>query len=225
MVFVGASPLTELTARMIMAKGHDAVIVSPDERMLEAYSESLGCGLVHGDGTRPAILREVSPKHTHFLFCLGRSDQSNIISALVGRALGFRRIITKIDDPDFEQVCTELDLQDTIMPQEEVAEALVDMTTGQQRAALSATIRGQVRFHAFNVPADLDGKRAGEVDLGKHTRAVAVNRHENDKSEVVDETVKLHKHDELVVVTHESELDRLRKTFGPKLKTDASGSN
>ncbi len=213
-VFVGASALTELTAGMVVGKGYDVVIVSNNEEALANYRENLGCGLVQGDGTRPAVLREVSPKNTDFLFCLGPSDQDNIIAALVGRALGFERIVTKIDDPDFEQVCTELDLQDTIMPEEEVAESLLDLICGQHRAALSAAIRGQVRFYVFKVGEEYDGRHCHDIDLGKHTRAVAVNRFKEDKSEVVVDGIKLHKGDELVVVTHASELDRLRATFG-----------
>lgn len=213
-VFVGASALTELTARMVLNKGHDVVIVSNDESALAAYEDSLGCGLVQGDGTRPTVMREVSPKHTDFLFCLGTSDQNNIIAAMVGRALGFERIVTKIDDPDFEQVCAELELQDTIMPEEEVAESLVDLISGQHRAALSAAIRGQVRFFPFKVSEQYDGKRCSDLDLGPHTLAVVVNRHGQDKSEVVDEHIKLHRGDELVLVTHDSELERLHERFG-----------
>ena len=215
-VFIGASTLTEATARMMLAQGHEAVIVAPEEDKLDAYRESLDCGLVKGDGTRPAVLREVSPKHTDFLLCLGESDQANIIASLVGRALGFERIVTKIDDPDFEKVCIELDLQDTIMPQQEVGEALLDLIRGRQRAALSAVIRGQVRFHAFEVSKELAGKTAGDIDFGKHTHPVAVNRVEKDESKVVDDDTKLHEGDELVVVTQQSELDRLHQTFGPK---------
>jgi len=207
---------------MLLASGHDVVIVDPDEEQLDSYRDELDCGLVSGDGTRPSVMCDVSPKNSDFLFCLGDSDQRNIITALVGRAVGFRRIVTKIDDPDFEQVCVELDLQDTILPQEEVAEALVDLVSGRQRAALSISVSGRVRFYAFKVPGEMDGERAEEVDLGKHTRPIAANRRGKEESEVVEQDTKLHRDDELVVVTHESELERLRESYGPKLKQNHS---
>jgi trk system potassium uptake protein TrkA len=44
----------------------------------------------------PNILREVNPEQTDFLFCLTDSDQANVIASLVGRSLGFKRVVTSI---------------------------------------------------------------------------------------------------------------------------------
>jgi trk system potassium uptake protein TrkA len=56
----------------------------------------MDCSFLQGDGSQPDILREVNPEQTDFLFCLTDSDQANVIASLVGRSLGFNRVVTSI---------------------------------------------------------------------------------------------------------------------------------
>jgi trk system potassium uptake protein TrkA len=116
-VFTTASPLAVATARMLVGQGHNVIIVEKDEGLIEELTDQLDCGFLHGDGSRPATLEEVGPGQEDLLFCLGPSDQENIIASLVGRELGFGRVVTKIEDTDFENICVALDLQDTVVPQ------------------------------------------------------------------------------------------------------------
>ncbi len=85
-------------------------------------------GFIHGDGTRPAILREGDPQGTDLLFCLTHDDQSNIIASLVARSLGYRRVVTKIEDPDLEHICSELGLADSLVPMHTVGRYLADIS-------------------------------------------------------------------------------------------------
>jgi len=73
-------------------------------------------GFIHGDGTRPAILREADPESTDMLFCVTHDDQPNIIGSPVAHSLGFSRVVTKIDDPELEHICAELGLADSLVP-------------------------------------------------------------------------------------------------------------
>ena len=101
-VFVGASALTVMAARMMAERGYQIVVIDKDESRLLALGDTLDCGRISGDATRPIVLKEADPANTDFLFCLTGSDQANIIASLVGRSLGFQRVVTRIDDPDFQ---------------------------------------------------------------------------------------------------------------------------
>jgi len=90
-VFIGAGTLALTTARLLLKRGHDVVIIERDKSIALELPEQLDCGVLQGDGSKPAILREADPEHTDILFCLASSDQANIIAALVGRSLGFKR--------------------------------------------------------------------------------------------------------------------------------------
>ncbi len=115
-VFIGASSLSIMTARLLLKRSHEAVIIELDKDIATNLHNELDCGILHGDGTKPALLREANPELTDVLFCLTGNDQTNIIASLVGRSLGFKRVVTKIVDSEFEHICTEVGLEDTIIP-------------------------------------------------------------------------------------------------------------
>ena len=153
-VFLGGGSLTLSTARVLLKRGHEIVLIERDKETIEAVSEELDCGFIHGDGSRPVILREADPPHTDVLYCLTNQDQTNIIASLVGRSLGFRRVVTKIDDPELEHICLELGLEDTIIPSRTIGIHLADLFEGRDRLAFSTMIRDEARVFSFVARAD-----------------------------------------------------------------------
>jgi trk system potassium uptake protein TrkA len=52
--------------------------------------------------------RPVDVSDTEVLYCPTNQDQTHVIASLVGRSLGFRRVVPKIDDPELEQIRDEV---------------------------------------------------------------------------------------------------------------------
>ena len=109
----------------------------------------LDCGLVHGDGSRPAVLSELGPGNTDFLFCMTESDQDNILAALAGKSLGFDRVVAMIEDPDFSGLCAELGLEDVLIPSQETANAVTDRVAGIESVDLAPLMKTGIRFFSF----------------------------------------------------------------------------
>ncbi len=206
-VFIGASTLAVATARLLLTRGHEVVVIERDKERIEALTDDLDCGYIHGDGSKPAILREADPEHTDLLFCLTGSDQANIIASLVGRSLGFPRVVTKIDDPAFEHICIELGLEDTIIPARTIGQHLADIAEGRDPLELSTMIREEARAFSFVVGA-ADAVRVDELDLPAQTRLVCIYR--GGKLLIPDGTAALREDDEVVLITHRDNLDRLK---------------
>ncbi len=161
-VFIGAGDLTRMTARQLLDNGYEVIIIEADKARIDELGVDLDAGFIHGDGSKPAILREAAPKTTDFLFCLSGNDQYNIIASLVGRSLGCKRVVTRIEDPSYEHICVELGLEDIIIPDYTLARHLADICAGQNPLELSALIRGDARVFSFiarkedeGLPADL----------------------------------------------------------------------
>jgi len=211
-IFVGASPLTVMTAQRLLKSGHDVVIIDTDEDKLSSLSEVLDCGFIHGDGSRPAVLEELSPGETDLLFCFSSDDQDNIIASLVGRTMEFRRVITKIEDPDFETICNKLGLDDTIGPDRDVGERLADLVEGHDVGDLSAAVKGGIRFFHF-VAREEDAGELSELDLPDNARVIVITR--DGESVIAGDDDKLQEDDQVLVVTQRDELDKLRKRFYP----------
>lgn len=219
--FVGASQLSVMTARVLLKRGHDVVIIEKDKARIDELSDELDCGFLHGDGSRPAILREVGPEETEILFCLTGNDHANIIASLVGRTMGFARVVTKIEYPELEHICTELGLTDTIIPTRTISRFLADMAAGLDILELSTMIKGEARFFSFVVGEDEEGP---VEKLGLPDGARVVCSYRDGDFNFADPDTKLQKGDEAVVLTRSRNLAALRERFAPKRKTEEKTS-
>ncbi len=211
--FIGAGEVTEATARLLIDKGHEVIIIESDQVRIDALSDSLDCSFLHGDGSKPAILREVGPEQTEVLFCLSSLDQANLIAGLVGRSLGFRRIIISIEDQEFEVICRELGLENIIVPSWTIARYLADMARGQDILELSTVIKGEGRFFTFTMGPE-DAGKVSELDIPEEARVVCFYR--EGAFHLVKDDPSLRQDDEVVVLTTSDNIETLRERWVPK---------
>jgi trk system potassium uptake protein TrkA len=206
-VIVGAGSLGARTAQLIARRGHEVVVIEWDAGAAEGMGESLDCGVIQGDGTRPAVLTEADPSHSDALLALTGNAQTNLIASLVGRSVGFPRVITRIDDEEFEHVTLELGLVDTVIPARTIGRYLADIVEGQDILELSGAIKGDARVFLF-VAREEDEGTIADLDLPDDARVSHLYR----EGELLfaERDSRLRKGDEVVVVTHRKHLAALR---------------
>jgi trk system potassium uptake protein TrkA len=207
LVFIGAGELTLMTARQLIDKRHEVVIIEKDRARIEELSAGLDAGFIHGDGSKPAILREADPAATDFLFCLSDNDQYNIIASLVGRSLGYARVVTRIEDPTYEHICIELGLADTIVPNLTIARHLSDMCEGQNPLEISALVKGDARVFSF-VAAPADEGPVADLQLPRGS-SLMFFYHDEQLVLPTPDTV-LQRGDEVVVIARSAALPALQ---------------
>jgi trk system potassium uptake protein TrkA len=208
-VFIGAGPATLAAMKILISRGHEVVIVEEDKEKIESLAE-LDCGVLHGDGSRPAILKEADPENTDFLFCLTNNDQTNIIAGLVGRSLGFHRVITRIENAEFEHVCLELGLVDTIVPEVTIARYLADMMEGRDPLELSATLGSDARLVSFVIGEEEAGPLK-DLELPGDSRIVCLYRDE--KLVFAESGLEMQKGDKIVILARLKDVDALRERW------------
>jgi trk system potassium uptake protein TrkA len=211
-VFIGAGDLAIMTARQLLNNGSEVIIIELDKERIDELSDDLDAGFIHGDGSKPAILREANPAATDFLFCLSGNDQYNIIASLVGRSLGYKRTVTRIEDPSYEHICIELGLEDVVVPDYTIARYLADMCAGQNPLEVSALIKGDARVFSF-VAGEGDEGSIADLQLPKDSRLMFWYRDE--KFMLPDADSVLKKDDEMVIVSHSEALPELKARWGP----------
>ncbi|MCG3171705.1 MAG: Trk system potassium uptake protein TrkA [Pseudomonadales bacterium] len=204
---IGAGNFGRRTAQLLLARRHDVIVVDRNRERLDAVAAESDCGLVHGDGSRPALLRELDPAATGVLMCLTGNDQTNILASLVGRSLGFARVVTRIEDPEFEHVCLELGLHETIVPARAIGGVLADLAEGRDTLETTTIIRDVARVYSFVLHGH-DGERIGALDLPDMTRVVCFYR--DGEFRIPDDDTVLRDGDEVVVISHVRNLERLR---------------
>lgn len=216
-VFVGSGPVTLMTARQLIERGHEVIIIESDRHVIEQLSDTIDCSFLHGDGSSPEVLREADPKSSDMLFCLTEHDQTNIIANLVGRSLGFNRVVASISDVEFEPVCQELGLDDTIVPARTISRYLADMLAGVDILELRTAIKDEARLFSFTATAD-DAGDVKQLDLPSESRVVWFYR--QGKFRLADDTSTVHADDEVIIATHSKNLEALRERWKPKDSKD-----
>ena len=211
-VFVGASTLAVTTARRLLGHGHEVVIIDTDRERIDALTSELDCGFLHGDGSKPALLREADPAGTDLLLCLTDNDQTNILSSLVGRSLGFQRVVTKIEDSEFEHLCLELGLENIIIPTRTIGRYLFDMFEGRDHMEIIALIKGEARAFSF-VAREEDEKPISELGLPEGSRVMFFYR--DDRFTLPEPDSVLQRGDEVMIVTQSRNLKQLRERWRP----------
>jgi len=212
-VFVGAGKVSIGTAKALIKKGHEVVIIENDKARIDALSEEMDCSFLQGDGSQPNLLREVNPEQTDFLFCLTDSDQANVIASLVGRSLGFKRIVTGIGDPQFESICHELGLKDTIIPSRTISRYLEDMVGGTENLSLSGVLKDEARFFTLTAKEE-DALTAKDLKLPADAKVICYYR--EGKFSHADEETTFRIGDEIVMLTHSKNMPALQERWEPK---------
>ena len=211
-VLIGASEIAVMTAKLLGKEGHEVILIEEDRDTIDTLSDELDCSFLQGDGSHPSVLREVGPDRSDFLLCLTDNDQVNIIAGLVGRALGFSRVVTSIQDPEFEGICDELNLKDTIIPSRTISRHLLDLVSGVDVLELSTAIKGEARLFQF-VISDSDACAVQDLGLPKDARVICCYR--NKEFMLPDDRTNLRKGDEVVILTHSKNLPDLVERWKP----------
>lgn len=222
-IFVGASSTAIMTAKLLLKRNHEVVVVEREKAKLDELSNELDCGFLLGDGSKPALLRETNPQADDVLYCLTGEDQTNIIASLVGRSLGFEKVVTKIQDPSYEHICIELGLDSTIIPSRTIGRHLADMFEGRDLFELSTIFRYDASTFSFVAKEDQAGP-INELALPKPSRIMCIYR--NEQLIIPDEDERIEVDDEVMVITHRKNIDALHEQLGLTLdeESDALGA-
>lgn len=212
-VFSGASPLTVITAKTLIEQGHQVIVIEVNKEKIDQLCDELDCSFLHGDSAKPAILSQVDPKNSDILFCLTNSDQINIITSLLGRSMGFKRVITSIEDTDLVQLCRELGLEDTIIPVWATSRHLDNMVRGLDNINLSTLLKKEATFFTFTAGED---DAVGVSDLGLPKDAKVIFYYRDSKFHFADDDTKLRKGDEVIILTHSRNVTDFNERWYPK---------
>jgi len=212
-VIVGATPESVMTVRHLVERGHEVVVIERNGETIDSLSQELDCSFLHGDGTRPEILREANPEGSDALFCLTDHDQSNILASLVGRSVGFQRVITSIQDPRFEEICGAIGIEDPVVPARTIGRYLGDLAEGLDVLELRTLIKGEARYFSMTAGEEEKGK-VEDLEMPPEARVVCLYR--GDEFILADPDSRIEEGDEVVILTHRKHVSELRDRWEPK---------
>ncbi len=213
-VVIGTSSAALDMIELLVGRGHDVIVVESDEDRIDELEGSLDVSFLAGDATRPEILRETDPEGSDVLIALTGEDQDNILACLVGRSLGFPRVIPRIDSRDFEDLCQELGLDEAVVPDRTIGRYLADVVQGVDALQLRTLIKGEARFFSFIASSDDEGP-VQDLALPDEASVVCLYR-EGEEFELADPETKIEADDEVVILAHSRHLETLTERWTPE---------
>jgi len=210
-VIVGASRFGIATATQLADAGHEVVLVDRDADKLSDLSEEVDAGFLEGDGSLPSVLRDAYGDGADALVLLTNVDDVNILAALVGRSVGYPKVVPQIVRKELLAVCEELGLENLITPHATVARSIARTLESHNDAALDLRAHEGFDVLGYRVGEEQAGTRLGDLDLPEATRAIAVSRGEGD--ELVTSDTRLEEGDTLIVAVAAEARDRMDELF------------
>ena len=100
-IIAGAGEVGSHLAKMLSNENHDIVVVDPEDERLRAIDASMDIMTVHGSATSIEILKEANIKRTDLFIAVAHSEDTNITAAILGKKLGAKTTIARIDNPEY----------------------------------------------------------------------------------------------------------------------------
>jgi trk system potassium uptake protein TrkA len=210
-VIIGGSRLGVALAERLAEGSHDVVLVDRSREKLDELSERLDCGFIEGDGTLPQILRDAYGDGADALMPMTNHDDVNILSAVVGRSIGFERIVLQIVRAQLLDICEELGLEDVVTPHVTVAGSIVQSLENDERVWSELSAVEGVQFTTYAVPDELVGRNLSELELPEVARAVAITR--EGKEATVNPATEMRAGDHILVAATEDVRKELQQIF------------
>ena len=100
-VIIGAGEVGFNLARELSQEDFDITIVDILPQKVRRASESLDVNTLEGNGASPNILRQAQTESADIFLALTRSDEVNLVSCQMAKALGARKIIARLRNTEY----------------------------------------------------------------------------------------------------------------------------
>jgi len=118
--------------------------------------------------------------------------------------------------------CSQLGLEDTIIPSRTISRYPQDMVGGSEHVELSTFLKHEARFFTFTAK-DEDAVAVKALKLP--AEACVVCHYREEKFAHADEETKLRTGDEVVILTHSKNLGELEKRWQPKQREEETADS
>ena len=153
-VIVGGSQIGAMVAKALAADHVEVLLMDKDRRRCEELSASLsGVVVLHADGTQAHLLEEESVATCDAFIASSGDDEINLMTSLLARDLGAKRVIAVVHKPDYSPICERLGIDAPLSPRIEVAKQVLKYSRAGQIISIAPVLEGAGEFLEFVAPA------------------------------------------------------------------------
>ena len=131
-IIAGAGEVGSHLAKMLSQESHDIILIDPDEEKLKHISSSLDVMTRTGSSTSIGLLIDCDIRRADLLISVATSEETNITTSILGKKLGAKRTIARIDNqeylyPKYIDYFTSLGIDYMIYPEKIASRELVGL--------------------------------------------------------------------------------------------------
>ena len=173
-LIVGGGPITYYLCDLLEGSGISCTVVEKDHgRCIELANEFEKATVINADPADEDTLREEGIATADSFVALTGFDEENILLSLFAKKSGSRKIITKINRIDFDDITSQLDLDSIVYPKNITADTIVSYvramnnTSGSNIETVYSLFKGRVEAAEFTVSegSPIVGKPLMELHL------------------------------------------------------------
>ncbi len=111
-IIAGAGDVGFHLAKLLAYEEHDIILVDRDMDRLKQASSSIDVGIIRGNSTSYNVLEEADIKNADLLIAVTSSEETNLTTTIIGKHLGAKKTIARIQNVEYLLNKEKLDLKD-----------------------------------------------------------------------------------------------------------------
>lgn len=112
-IIAGDGEVGYYLARLLILEFRDITLIDTQHEKLAVAEKDLGIATVSGDSTSYKVLKKAGIENTDLLIAVTSAESSNITTCIIGKRLGAKFTIARIDNMEYLADTKSLDLRDT----------------------------------------------------------------------------------------------------------------
>lgn len=130
---IGGGTVGVYLANMLVKQGFDIKLVETDAARCESIAEMIPKILVlNGDGMDTALLNDENIGEMDTVVSVTQSDEKNLLSALLAKQLGVKKVIARVDKPEYVNLFELVGIDVAVSSRQTTANEVLKTTFGEK---------------------------------------------------------------------------------------------
>jgi trk system potassium uptake protein TrkA len=153
-------------AKLLVGENHDITVVDPNSDLLKLIEAHTDLMTIPGDSTQISVLERANVRHTDLLISVVHDEQTNLITAIIGKKLGAKRTIARVNNTEYlepknSELFKSLGVDHLVCPERLAAEEIVNLL--EQTAATETFEFSDGKLILFLIKLDEKAKVVGKT--------------------------------------------------------------
>lgn len=178
-ILVGGGKVGYHLAKALGQEGHEVLILEKDKKRVEELVRVLGDIVVYGDGCEIRVMREAGMGRANVVVAVTGDDEDNlVICQMAKRKFGVPRTLSRVNDPNNEELFQELGIDQTVSSTRVIFNLLEQQIETGEVIPLAALKKGDIEVVEadINMNSPVSGMKIGQLDLPQNTLIISVIR-------------------------------------------------